>query len=80
MIFTNIYIKCKNPPYFTKNDCSLLFLFISLDIISNDMTITKLLSALALGMSLLLACEHNNPTPDTPSGKDDPTPPAKQTE
>lgn len=44
------------------------------------MKITKLLSALALGMSLLLACEHNNPTPDTPSGKDDPTPPAKQTE
>lgn len=44
------------------------------------MKLTKLLSALALGMSLLLACEHNNPTPDTPSGKDDPTPPAKQTE
>lgn len=44
------------------------------------MKITKLLSALALGMSLLLACEHNNPTPDTPSGKDDPKPPVSQTE
>ena len=44
------------------------------------MRITKLLSALALGMSLLLACEHNNPTPDTPKEKDDPVPPAPQTE